>query len=294
MKKIARVALASGGNAGGYAWTWANSQERIATVVSAADVGKVGWQSDLGRPYTCVGTSAVIWGEGKDTKWGYERSANWINDFWLDTGIYVSIGGTAVMGQSNIAPTNRAESVKHGYVQPTVAGACSTYTDGTRNGGARVAYGIRYRGMTLQRASGDGAAASTWWFGISGSIPGSAVVSVPPVNSFVVGRINGSSNLQVRAVGSSATDIQTMDLGANFPGSLLGEGYDIEVYSLNGSEYVYSVIRVNTGHAASGVVSSGFLPLTSAPSMGGFYANTSAPAVAYSYFRRWSLAGGGQ
>jgi len=293
VKKIARVALASGGAGGGYAWTWANSQERVATVVSAADVGKVGWQSDLGRRYTCVDTSDVVWGEEDDRKWGYERSVYFTNTAWLDTGIFMWPGGTVVAGQSSVAPTNRAESVKHGYMAPANAGFCTTGTEGLRNIGNRAAYGIRYRGMTLQRASGDGAAAYAWWFGISGANLGS-IVSEPPVNSFVVGRIKGSSNIVVRTVGGLTSQVQDIDLGANFPGSLLGEGYDIETYSLNGTAYAYSVIRVNTGHAASGVVSSGFLPIPSAIAYGGFYANTTAPAVAYSYMRRWSRAGGGR
>jgi len=241
----------------------------------------------------CADTSGVVWGEEEDRKWGGERSAYGINNAWLDTGIYMALGGTAVIGQSAVAPTNRSEAFKHSYITPTVAGWCATYTDGTRNAGTRASYGIRYRGMTLQRASGDGAAATTWWFGITGSTPGSAV-SEPPPNSFVVGRIGGSANLIVRAVGSSATPTQDVDLGANFPGSLLGEGYDIEVYSKDGTTYVYSVIRVNTGHAVSGVMSSGVLPSTSAIALGGFYANTSAPAVAYAYMKRWTPAVAGR
>jgi hypothetical protein len=198
--------------------------------------------------------------------------------------------GASVMGQSNVAPTNRAESYKYGCMNVVSGAYYSVYTDGVRNGGNRYLYGIRYRGMILQRATGDGAAATTWWFGSTNSIPGVAV-SFPPPLSFVVGRIGGSANLIVRGAGSLAGQNQDIDLGANFPGSLLGEGYDIEVYSLDGISFVYSVTRVNTGHCASGVVASGFRPAQTSLALGGWHVNGSQPYISLVYFARWARGG---
>jgi hypothetical protein len=290
MKRISRAVFAPQSSGGGYAWTWPNAQARTAQSVSAADVGKVGYQTDLGRSYECVATSGVVWGEQYDSKWGVPRVSYWTNDAWEEGVNYMSGVGASVMGRSNIAPTNRSESYKYGCINVVSGAYYSVYTDGVRNGGNRYTYGIRYRGMILQRATGDGAAASTWWFGSSNTIPGVAVSTAPPL-SFVVGRMGGSANLIVRSMGTLVTDVQDIDLGANFPGSLLGEGYDIEVYSLDGTAFAYSVTRVNTGHCASGVVSSGFRPDATSLAMGGWHLNGSQPYISLVYFARWARGG---
>lgn len=277
--------------AGRFRWTWANAAARLAQTLVSGDVGQQGWQTDLGRAYTCLAlTGDVVWGEEEDRKWGHRRSSKWTNDAWEEGENYLSGFGTSVMGQSNVAPTTRAEAVKYGCLNSLGGGYFSVYTDGTRNGGNRYTYGIRYRGMILQRATGDGAAAGTWWVGACGSVPAS-VLTGPPANSFVVGRMNSSTNLIVRLADASS-QVQDIDLGANFPGSLLGQGYDVEVYSLDGASFAYNVTRVNTGHCASGVISSGFRPATGAGAYGGFYLAGAQTYISLAYFSRWAYAAG--
>jgi hypothetical protein len=216
--------------------------------------------------------------------------AYWTHSTMSDGGTQLQGAGGLLDGQSTAPPTNIAESYKYGCVNLLAPGFAAICTTPGKSAGSRYLYGIRYRGMILQRATGDGAAASTWWFGFCNTFPGGAE-STPRPLSLVVGRIAGSSNLIVRGVGVLVGQNQDIDLGANFPGPLLGEGYDIEVYSLDGLSFAYNVTRVNTGHCASGVVSSGFRPDPTSIAHGGWYMNGSQPYMSLVYFARWARGG---
>lgn len=161
-----------------------------------------------------------------------------------------------------IATTNLlTRMTRLGYVSAATAGslggareAVAKYTTGA--GGSLGGFFYRTRFATSDAAAVAGA---RMFVGLSANT--GAPTNVEPntlVNSVGVVQQSTSNNLQIYCAGASA-GANLIDLGANFPANTLSaDVYELALFSpsSNGNVY-YKVTRLNTGHTAEGVFTTG-------------------------------------
>lgn len=260
-----------------YQWTWANATERIATAASAAQIGRIGWQTDMARKYELL--SLTRWGELFDSSLGIERS-------------YMTIGGsttaqsyglTAVVGAGTLTartPSNTSRAtglLRVGNVTSAVAGNIALVRGGGGTQAPLSAQGYRY---LLRATLGAVSASMRWFMGLAFSAPAANVD--PSTFTNCLGMGTGGVTANARFYNNDAAGAATeTDLGASFPSATLNTGLEFELYTFDGSSYAMQARNLVTGAEVSASFSAN-VPANNVQYLWMFYAGNNADAVAVS------------
>lgn len=242
-----------------YQWQWANAAARVASLVSAAQIGRKGYQTDIAREYQRIG--AARWGELADPQLGPLKLSE-----GGDTNLVNALGYTGSVGIAAGTLTQR----------PSTSGSRGTAmlrTDITTAAGAGSQAAFRsssvinpipsqgFRFVTHVELSA--ASANVRWFaGLSATL---SVANVNPntfLNSCGIGRGNGEANLQLFHNDGAGVATQ-VDLGASFPAATANVAFQFQLYTVDGTSIVYQVLNLNTLAEISGTLTTDLLGNTS-------------------------------
>lgn len=235
-----------------YQWVWADATARLAQVVTATQLGGIGYQLDIQREYELVRTSPTVWGELPDRKLGLLHlvgsPAN-ANPTTLGWSLATSLGASAAVAPTNTNVATRLMRTR----QSTTAVPAAIFnfrqsTFGVVNG----AGGYRFQTRFVQ------AAVSASSRNFVGQRPTSFTINESPIaltviNAFGLAKITTSNNWQV--VHSDAVNPPVpIDLGAGFPANTVDLAFDWQFFTIDGTSYAYQLKNINSGAAVSGVV----------------------------------------
>lgn len=259
---------------GGYSFTWADATARMAQAVTSNEFGQRGYQQDMQLGYEAVedGAGGFRWARLNDPRVVMRRGLFPVNNaanFTVDglaTAAPTTPLGSGVSARNASAGTNKATRQTRAGLA-TVAGAGNRAS--CRFGGSDAANnplvptaGFRSRVATVLNNTSANASWTTMAFG--DALFGGAANPNAQTNVLAMGRF-AQANLQIYC--NDAAGLCTeQDCGASFPAITQGEGYELEVFTWDGTEWVAQVTRVNTGDAFSATFSSN-LP---AAAQGGF------------------------
>jgi hypothetical protein len=120
-----------------------------------------------------------------------------------------------------------------------------------------------------------------WFMGYMVTPPTTNVDVAAQVNMIGIGRSSSESNVQFYYNDASGTATQ-IDLGASFPAGTVSIGYELDLYSPDGTtSYTYNLRHLDTHVEISGVVNSN-LPASGTQTSIVWYGSNNADAVAIS------------
>ncbi len=246
---------------GGYSFTWANAQARSAQAVTSNEFGQKGYQSDMQLGYQVVedGAGGFRWARLDDPRVVMRRALFPINNavtFTADgliTAVPTTPLGSGVSARNASAGSNKATRQNRGGLA-TTAGAgnrasCRFGSSDAVNNPLVPSAGFRSRVATVLNNASANAYWTTMAFGDALFNAASPINPNTQTNILAMGRF-AQANLQIYC--NDAAGLCTeQDCGASFPAMTQGEGYELEVFTWNGTTWVAQVTRVNTGAAAS-------------------------------------------
>lgn len=260
------VGGASGGAGGGgaagtsYRWVWADATARNAQTVTALDVGKTGFQTDMELEYKLVQASPAKWGALLDPRYGAVRTN--LADRGLTTftsvGLVISQTEGAVAARAPTTATRSTMLERVTLATTAVAGTAATrrVTTGTTYLVSKV-LGTGWR-FTLNFVIGITSTNSRLFCGICQGAGG----NVDPntfLNSIGVGRsLSTETNLQLYRNGTAGTATK-VDLGASFP-FVENQGYRVEIFTKDSTTWAWQITNVDTGAQVSGSASDTKVP----------------------------------
>lgn len=235
-------------------WTWANAAARMAQVVTAADIGFRGTQTDLATKFELLGVGPTRWGLVPWPDIGPMRAAygSNANASFQGAGLnFAIVNGTPVSRaalQGNVA----LQLCRTGHATTAVPGASSQI----RGSGGGASAGSIFNGVrTRTQITLAIVSANMRWFAGLGVLQGFPLNTNPNViqNAMGIGR-NNQANLQFyhNDLVGLATEI---DLGAAFPAVTLDSAYELILYAPNGAaSWTYNVRNMTTNVEISGTV----------------------------------------
>lgn len=247
-----------------YRWTWpvvagGGAALRNAQSVSAADVGATGLQVDINREYVLLAQSGgvpTLWGEkpcNLCTNPGIELRTTVGTGFtWLG-GVPVVTGAAAVAG-GPFTTTKASALPRIRYPVGSAAGNQYALIRASGLTGFGSGYGFRYQAKVV---NGVVSTNRKWHMGLSSTIPAGANVDPNTLlDSILIGRSSSSdANLQLYTNDGAGTAVKT-DLatlsGLAFPSNTVDIGYELQVYSLDGTFYGWQVRHLDSGAEVSG------------------------------------------
>lgn len=263
-----------------YQWTWANAQERNATLASSAQVGRVGYQQDIQLDFQLLAATPRFGPLADPTITqiryflGLEQSATLGSGYGL---IYAGQSGGSLQART---PTNTSPSlrlIRTGYITAAAAGAALIIRDTNGNGPYCLA-GFRARYVTVLVNTAGASANWQWFLGLSRATIAGVVAPSSLFNIFGIGADTGDANVQVMRNDALGVAIKT-DLGAGFPARTNAVGYELQIFSdVPGTAWVAQVRNIDSGEEKS------FLYATEIPDLLGlmynsYYANTGGDVV---------------
>lgn len=268
-----------------YEWTWTNATERTATAITTSDIGKRGYQSDMQLGYAVVsdGAGGVLFARQDDPRFPFKRFISPINNSLLATVHGVQSAITSPIGSgvsTRNASAGATRATRQTRLGSTTAGTANSVqairwgsTDAQNNPCVPSA-GFRSRVSTVVTA----VAANLGWNTQAFTGAAQTANANPNTHLDFVGMGRGAeANVQIYCNDGAGAAAQ-VDCGASFPAATAGEGYELEVLTLDGTAWVAQVTRVNTGQAFSTTFTSG-LP-TSAQGGPAWFQSNFASAVA--------------
>lgn len=163
----------------------------------------------------------------------------------------------------NVATTNMlTRMTRLGFVSSATAGslaggreAAAKFTTGAGSGLGGFYYRCRFAVSDAAAVSG-----ARMFVGLAAST--AAPINVEPstlVNCIGVGQLTGSNNLHLIYGGASPST--PIDLGLNFPANTLSaDVYELTLFAPASGNVYYEITRLNTGHVATGTLTTG-IPL---------------------------------
>lgn len=186
---------------------------------------------------------------------------------WMPTGnnaavpIATGLPAPSIQGTStarNVASTNLFTSTRrHGQVSASTTSGLAEYRQGVNTFWRGNATGLGGFYLVMRFGTSDAASVTgaRMFCGLTASANAGATNVQPDTLTDSVGvcQISTSNNLQIMTNDSAGTATKT-DLGANFPANTLSvDLYEVILYcATNASNISYKVKRVNTGHVATG------------------------------------------
>lgn len=235
-------------------WTWPNAAARVAQPVTRSSIGDIGYQQDIARWYRLMGVGTTRWGQMPDPSLGPPKYATAQRGTTTIAQVGIGMSVTVGPGAAARSPSGATKSTNLDRVSiPTsaVAGNIGVFRNNASPGLPSVV-GVRYQMRATLGAVGGSAV--RWCMGITSSAPGATANPNTFLNGVWIGRESGS-NLQLFNNDGAGT-ATTTDLGASFPGATVNTGYGLEIFSLDGSSYVYQVHLIdNPLIAVSGTIS---------------------------------------
>lgn len=225
-----------------YQWVWADATARLAQVVTAAQIGGVGYQQDLQAQFRLLAVSpSKRWGE-----LAYSDVALWRSTVGVPgTAVTVAgLSGALTLGSqlgTVPTPTNKStQLIKTGLVTTAVPGQLAVYRANATTTPATTS-GFRYRfQFTLTAPS----ASWRWFVGLCAT---GFAVDVDPAtltDIFGVGRGNGEANVQLYHNDNAGAAVQ-VDLGAAFPAAVANTIYDLELFfPVGGAQGVFQLYNM--------------------------------------------------
>jgi len=267
-------------------WTWADAATRTAQSVSASDLYAVGLQTDMNLQYQLIQVSPARWAPLPDLAYGPERAYATVTagtPVGVGLNFATVVGTTGARTLSNTSIATRL--VRTAQTTSSSAGnaGCWASTSGT---GPYLFGGGRFR---MAGVLGAVSSSMRWFMGLIVTPPSTNVDVAAQVNLIGIGRSSSESNVQVYYNDASGTASQA-DLGASFPAGTVNIGYELELYSVDGTGWTYGVKHLDTFAEISGVVASN-LPATATQTRLAWYSSNNADAVAVSldfvYAKYW-------
>ena len=237
-----------------YWWEWDNATARRAQSVSADDVGSIGYQQDIALAYQLVGVSPSRWAPLADPAMGPPRETVVVPQSTTPTNVglaMVVISGTAT-GRSQ-STTNRSTQVARMQVLTAAgAGSSAVYRSQTSVLAYASSGGIRRRFVGVP---GTVSASMRWYMGVMlGTFTGNVD---PDTATHAVGiGCSGAADVNLQLYHNDGTGTCTkVDLGAAFPAATADTGYQLDLYTFDGSSWGYNVRNLNTDDEVSGDLS---------------------------------------
>ncbi len=260
-----------------YRWTWPDAATRVAQSVVAADIGFVGFQTDIGLRYQLLAIGPSRWGPLADPSMGILRNHGaLINTASAGAGLITmsaTQGALAARGQTTSNALTRLARVS--VVSGGGAGSSAVIRPGVQAGFA-FNLGFRFRtqfGLAITSAN-------MWWFVGFGPVP--AAGGADPVtflNCFGVGRSATDANVQLFHNDGAGAAVK-VDLGASFPAVGTDIAWELELYSADGSTFAYQLTYLNTGAVISGTFNTDVPTLNPIAGDPIYYAANNTDAVA--------------
>ncbi len=251
---------------GAYKWTFATAAARAATVVTAADIGKVGYQTDIALEYKLLSQSGGVgrWGRIPDLTMTVPRIALAVPG--VNAGL--TLVGTSLIpntgSQANRTIANTSKWLRlprNGLSSAASLGAASVWFPASANVYYQSGIGMRRRYVV---GVGAVSASMRWFWGFTSSTPAGNVDPNTFLNCLGIG-ISGAADTNLQLYYNDGAGTATkIDLGVNFnaPRSV-NEGFIFDSYTFDGTSWSYQVENVNSGAVVSGTLSSD-LPATTA------------------------------
>lgn len=276
-----------------YQWAWASAAERLAAQVSGEQVGRIGFQSDIGLPYTLLSQAAGVgtWAGGPDPRMTLERSIQNSNAAaaFLATGLAPAFTFGSAVGMV-VTPTNNATSMQR-TLQRSAAGAGSITV--YRSSGSACNYtsaGLRYEfNFTVEEVTAN----MRWFVGLSLNAIASNLDPATLGNIVGIGRSSSAdANVQLYNNDAAGTATKT-DLGASYPAATAVTGYRFRLYTVAGAQWGWALKNLNTGAEISGTIGAD-IPTAASILLWHLYSSNGADAVAValglSTLRSWQPA----
>lgn len=267
-----------------FRWNWADAAERLAETPNPAyEGGLFGYQADIQAVYQLLANGPVRWARQPDglasVPLGFYCSPN--TDPTTGATYIGTTPSIVASGGVLVAPNgaNYATRLARGaFATAPGAGSISRWS-AVQGGGGGVnsANGWRqfYRFVIN---NGAGASATMRWFaGTSGTVPAANVNPNTYLNAIGLGRTGVEANVQLFHNDAAGVATQ-IDLGANFPHGN-GEGYELELFTEDGTDYRYQVTNLNTSAQVSGILAADIPPNNTNTTRWQFYASNNADAV---------------
>ena len=264
-----------------YQWTWANAQARTACLVSSAQVGKVGWQSDLELGYRLISASPLRFAPLSDPailQPRYELGVPNLNTLVSGYGIlYAGQSGGTITGKTATDTTASLRLIRTAYVSAASPVGATIIRE--TNGGAPWPLGsFRARYLTVLYNNGDASANWQWFLGMSRAAIGGTVAPSSLFNLIGIGADTADGNVQIMHNGPAGT-AEKQTLGAGFPARTNGLGYELEIFTADPTvSWVVQARNINSGEEQSFTFTSEF-PDQASFLYNSYYTNTGGDSV---------------
>jgi hypothetical protein len=263
-----------------YTWTWADAAERLAQTVSASDLFKLGYQTDIARGYqlnSLSGGQPNTWGELFDPTLGPVRRISLQNN-----AVVVSLGIASTTSFGTLAtrtPTAASKSAALARCALNTAAGAGSIGVLRGTGGSLLLAGTNagFR-VSLTAVPGAVSASMRWAMGLVTTAPAANVDPGALTNVIAIGRGNAEANLQLYHNDGAGVATQ-IDLGADFPAATADDGYEIQIYSAAGASYVVQVRRLNGNYEASFTLDTNIPAATWLPNWFWYSSNNTDAAV---------------
>lgn len=233
-----------------YQWVWADAAARVAQTVSADQVGRIGYQLDLGVEFTLIasGTPGFWWGD-------YWKGSGQVRGSFgnLNNAAVQNMGHNTQTAEGALALVLGSATIhleRVGVSSSAVAGAATRFTSAT--GCAPRCSNVTYRFVWAL----DVISANWKWSVGLGAPTGNQDFSLL-TNCVLFGR-NGA-NANVNIFHNDAAGVSTpIDLGASFPASVAGTVYEgiLKVPPAPAAgPFIYQLTNTVTLEAVSGIIS---------------------------------------
>jgi hypothetical protein len=241
---------------GSYTWVWADAAARLAQSVTTAQVGALGFQTDIGLEYRLRSYSPAVWARLEDTTFGaWKFLEATVSAGFSAVGCAWGTANVGTIGNRVITTTSKCAATPRTICQTVAATAGSTFY--SRAGAVQQAVatrGYRLRGKVIL---GTVTPNMKWFVGVANTLgaPSSVLTPQSQLSCLMIGR-DTEANVQMYWNDNSGACSQ-VDVGSSFPSVTSLLGYDFEFYlPVGGTTGAWQITHLDTGACVSGSFSS--------------------------------------